>query len=54
MPDTNASWLPAAAWKPFTIGKSVDWVPPVIHILPWESTAIAFALSLPLPPKYVE
>ena len=35
-------------WKPFVIGKSVDCVPPVTHILPWESTAIAFPDSRPI------
>ena len=45
---------PFAVWKPFTIGRFDDVVSPVRYEFPKESTAIAWAMSIPPPPRYVE
>src|SRR5438552_1925059 len=58
---TNASrQLPSAAllhvrrMAPPVVGKSLDPVDPAMMTLPEESTAMAFASSSPIPPRYVE
>jgi hypothetical protein len=44
----------SAAWNGWTVGKSTESVAPVTYALPCESTATAWPLSEPVPPRYVE
>ena len=52
---TKASVDPAQVdWYEFTVGKSVDAVPPTTQAVPSVAAAILKAISLLSPPKYVE